>query len=166
MVCAWRALPLCGWGCREGCRLGVLKCGGEGGGEGEGGGGDGGAVGEGDEVDGVPCHRHACSTFLDVSHVRHCIHVWTQSIKPRYMCFPQKVLSLPVLSARVRLLFNCTIFGPTPSLYVITLRTFSYLRSSIVSKSIQESLRESNSIQEYPRKSRGSKSIQEESKSI
>ena len=44
---------MCGWGCREGCRLGVLKCGGEGGGEGEGGGGDGGAVGEGDEVDDV-----------------------------------------------------------------------------------------------------------------
>ena len=42
-----------GWGCREGCRLGILKCGGEGGGEGEGGGGDGGAVGEGDEVDDV-----------------------------------------------------------------------------------------------------------------
>jgi hypothetical protein len=42
-----------GWGCREGCRLGVLKCGGEGGGEGEWGSGDGGAVGEGDEVDDV-----------------------------------------------------------------------------------------------------------------
>ena len=53
MACARGALPLCWWGCREGCRLGILKCGGEGGGEGEGGGGDGGAVGEGDEVDNV-----------------------------------------------------------------------------------------------------------------
>ena len=53
VVRARRALPLCGWGCREGCRFGIRKCGGEGGGECEGGGGDGGAIGEGDEVNDV-----------------------------------------------------------------------------------------------------------------
>ena len=53
VICAQRALPLCWWGCREGCRLGILKCGGEGGGESEGGGGGGGAIGEGDKVDNV-----------------------------------------------------------------------------------------------------------------
>ena len=53
VVRARRALSLCGWGCRESCRFGIRKRGGEGGGECEGGGGDGGAIREGDEVDNV-----------------------------------------------------------------------------------------------------------------